>query len=211
MQFFMVRRARLPVMAGDVMHRTSCAVAPVTTAPRQRGFTLVELMITLAVAVILIAIAVPSFRNLTLSNRLTTTANDIVGALNVARMEAVKRNASVQFCSNDADSNGSGALGSACGTDAGAVLTIVNGANTKVQSGIASFTGSVQLNGNLHAVRFNSQGLGYSPSDSTTPLTDTTIADICTTSLNTDNHRLVTITAGSIVKVNTATSATCND
>jgi type IV fimbrial biogenesis protein FimT len=67
------------------------------------------------------------------------------------------------------------------------------------------------LNDDLQAVRFNAQGLGYSPTDAATPLTDTTIADICTTSLKSDNHRLVTITAGSIIEVDTTTSTTCND
>src|SRR3546814_9731655 len=36
---------------------------------RERGFTLVELMITMAVALVLIMIAVPSFKNITLTNR----------------------------------------------------------------------------------------------------------------------------------------------
>ena len=70
------------------------------TRRRQRGFTLVELMVTVAVAAVLLMIAVPSFRNITLSNRLNTAANDLVNAISVARMEAVKRNASTQFCSN---------------------------------------------------------------------------------------------------------------
>ena len=209
MQVFACRQPGLLVGIECDQQCTATLHAP---SPRQRGFTLVELMVTLAVVVILTAIAIPSFRNLTLSNRLTTTANSIVGALRTARMEAVKRNASVQFCSNDADSNGGDDLGGACDTDTGAVWTVVNGTDTRVQAGIGNLlTGSVQLNDDLQAVRFNAQGLGYSPADATTPLADTTIADICTTSLKTDNHRLVRITAGSIIEVVPTTNATCND
>src|SRR5487761_2254403 len=91
---------------------------------RARGLTPIELMITLAVAVILLVIAVPSFRTMTISNRLTTTANDVVGALNTARMEAIKRNAGTQLCSNNATLNTSDTLGTACGTAAGAVETL---------------------------------------------------------------------------------------
>lgn len=206
MRFLMGRRVRLPVMAGDVMHCASRELAP---TPRQRGFTLVELMITLAVAVILTAIAVPSFRNLTLSNRLTTAANDVVGALNVARMEAVKRNASVQFCSDSSTANGSDTLGGLCGSNAGAVYTVVNGTTSVlVQAPNMGLEGGIQLNGSMKAVRFNGQGLGYAPTSLTT-LSDGTVADICTTSLSSDNHRVVSITAGSIVQVDTTTSSTC--
>ncbi|WP_018876564.1 GspH/FimT family pseudopilin [Thioalkalivibrio sp. ALE31] len=65
---------------------------------RPHGFTLVELMITIAVAAILMAIAVPNFMNLRISNGLTTQANELVTGVSVARSEAIKRNRSVRFC-----------------------------------------------------------------------------------------------------------------
>ena len=53
------------------------------------GFTLIELMVTLAVAAILLAIAIPSFNSLLVSSRLTTAANDFVNALAIARSSAI--------------------------------------------------------------------------------------------------------------------------
>lgn len=56
-----------------------------------KGFTLIELLVLLAVLGIVTAVALPGFSFLIESNQLTTTSNDLVGALNVARSEAVRR------------------------------------------------------------------------------------------------------------------------
>ena len=61
---------------------------------QQRGFTFLELMITLTVAAILSTLAFPSFVTMTKNNRLTTQANDFILALNLTRSEAVKRGTS---------------------------------------------------------------------------------------------------------------------
>ncbi|GGK10985.1 GspH/FimT family pseudopilin [Luteimonas terricola] len=63
-----------------------------------RGFTLIELLVTVALLAILVALAAPSFANLINSNRLAGAANDIVAALQVARMEAIRRGQSVVIC-----------------------------------------------------------------------------------------------------------------
>lgn len=179
------------------------------TASRIRGFTLVELMITMTVALVLIMIAVPSFKNLMLSSKLTTTANDVVGAINLARMEAIKRNASTQLCSDSASNNTTDTLGAACGTQAGAVYALAGGTTPTadpVQAAIAGIVTPLKLNGAMTALRFGGQGLGQVVGTST-PYTGL-VADICTSTISSNNHRLINMTAGSILATTTS-SGTC--
>jgi type IV fimbrial biogenesis protein FimT len=70
---------------------------------RAGGFTLMELMFTIAVAGILAAVAVPSFRTMMASNRLVTQANEIVGAVQFARSQAITRNGAMTLCRTDAE------------------------------------------------------------------------------------------------------------
>lgn len=68
-----------------------------------RGFTLVELLITLSILAIMLAIAAPSFTNLIQSNRTQTISNELMTALQFARSEAVKRGANVDICRRNGD------------------------------------------------------------------------------------------------------------
>lgn len=67
------------------------------------GFTLIELMITIAVAAILITIAIPSFKSIISGNNVTNTYYDLMAALRTARSEAVTRGAPVSVKANDAN------------------------------------------------------------------------------------------------------------
>ncbi len=65
---------------------------------KNRGFTLIELMVTVSIAAILLSIAVPSFKTMLKNNRVTTSSNEFVAALILARSEALKRNNTVSVC-----------------------------------------------------------------------------------------------------------------
>jgi type IV fimbrial biogenesis protein FimT len=59
------------------------------------GFTLIELMVTITVAAILLAVAAPSFVTFQRNSVLTSSTNSLVGALSAARSEALKRGQNV--------------------------------------------------------------------------------------------------------------------
>lgn len=60
---------------------------------KQSGFTIVELVIVITIMAILVAIAIPSFQQLMMTNRLASATNDLMGSLNLARSEAIRRGA----------------------------------------------------------------------------------------------------------------------
>lgn len=63
-----------------------------------RGFTLLELMITITVAAVVLGVGVPSFMGLMQSSRATAYTNELAIALNLARSEAIRRGRVVTLC-----------------------------------------------------------------------------------------------------------------
>ncbi len=64
----------------------------------ERAFTLIELMITLAIAALLLSLATPAMRDLVQNNRLTAATNNFRSTLNLVRSEAVKRGRNAFLC-----------------------------------------------------------------------------------------------------------------
>ncbi len=67
-------------------------------AKTQRGFTLLELMVTLLVAGIVLGIGVPNFMEFQRNNAMIAAANEMISGLYLARTEAVKRQLPVTLC-----------------------------------------------------------------------------------------------------------------
>lgn len=212
MQVFLRPRSRGAVLArGSLGEATNGRAYSHAVYGRQTGFTILELMASLAVAGVLLIIAIPSFRQLILSSRLTTAANDMVAAINIARMEAVKRNAAAQFCSDLGTNNQTDTLGTACSTavQPGAVYVIkADGTASRVLGSVSSIATPLQLSGNVAALRFTTQGVAQQ-AGSTVPFSNT-VAVICTTppSSSFQNVRTITMTSGSIIQI-TPSNGTC--
>ena len=64
----------------------------------QRAFTLIELMVTLSVLGVILAIALPNLRDFVVGNRLSANVNAFIGMLSYARSEAIIRNQRVIIC-----------------------------------------------------------------------------------------------------------------
>lgn len=71
---------------------------------KQSGFTLVELVIVIALLIILASFALPSYQKMTQDSLIRTAAESIQNGLQIARGEAVKRNANVQLDLRGTDS-----------------------------------------------------------------------------------------------------------
>src|SRR5690606_41924737 len=68
----------------------------------KKGFTIIELMVTLAVLAIVLGIAIPSFNTQIQRNGSLGLGEEFVSALNFARTEAIKRRAPVSICASNA-------------------------------------------------------------------------------------------------------------
>jgi prepilin-type N-terminal cleavage/methylation domain-containing protein len=80
-----------------------------------RGFTLIEMMVAIAIGAILMGVAIPNFTQMREGYRLRSATYDVFAALQRARAEAVKRNNNYRFSlvdattyklHNDSNSNG---------------------------------------------------------------------------------------------------------
>lgn len=74
-----------------------------------RGFTMIEVMIVMAIMAILFGIALPEFENFFNNTRRSSAITLLMADLNQARAEAIKRNRRALVCVKDA-------AGTACGT-----------------------------------------------------------------------------------------------
>lgn len=62
-----------------------------------RGFTLIELMVTVVVLAVLLSLAAPSFSNVVRDQRVKAATFDVYASLVFARSEAIKRNANIDI------------------------------------------------------------------------------------------------------------------
>jgi len=78
------------------------------TTRKNKGFTLIEIMVTVAIVAIFASIAVPSFTQMIKNNQISRATNEVVGGLILARSEALKRSNNVTLCASSNQTSCSG-------------------------------------------------------------------------------------------------------
>lgn len=132
---------------------------------RSWGFSLIELMVTVAVLAILVAIGLPSFQSSMRSNRLATATNELIASINLTRSEAVRNPNGAAMC---ASSDGATCTGS---WDDGWIVWIdrngdgnpdLTGAGTDILLRVVEGRGSVEIiasaGGMGEKIRFDNRG-----------------------------------------------------
>lgn len=156
---------------------------------RAAGFTLIELMVTLVVLGVVMAIAVPSFTGMINSSRLATQANDLMAGIKIARSEAVRLNRPVTFC------------GSTNGTTCAAAGSwnqwlVMRADGTVLHTG--AINAPIQVWGDVTALNFRSDGLARNANGTVA----TTVFRACLpTTRPVENQRAITISGGSRANV----------
>lgn len=131
---------------------------------REAGFTLTELLTTMGIVAIMLAIGVPSYRYITTSYRMSSEVNSLLGDLMFARGEALKEGQGVTVC---VSSNGTGCTGVAGSWQNGWIVfsNAAGGANPVAGSILrvqAPFSGSTPdtfvASSGVTAVTYNREG-----------------------------------------------------
>jgi len=156
------------VLNSSALFRVSAVRRDGDAPLRRRGFTLVELMIGLAIMAFLLMMGVPAFSTFIQNSKLRSTAEVFHAGIQTARAEAVKRNAQVQFILTD-DAGDSSSTQTATASTTGRnwlirvqdptslIYTFIEGKDAAEGSGQTS-TPSVAVSGTVSSMTFT--GLG---------------------------------------------------
>jgi prepilin-type N-terminal cleavage/methylation domain-containing protein len=172
---------------------------------RSKGFTIIELLITLSVAAVIISMAVPSLQTFTANNQIIAAQNSLVGALNLARFTAVTSGARVAICSsidegNCSDDNWDKGWIVFDNADENKILAVAEKVRVATFTGrlVATFTGPDLIPG---------QRVDFDPDGTTTQNSEVTIL-ICFTDTDvTDQCQEIKVSPFGVISSNKTTSS----
>lgn len=162
---------------------------------------MIELLTTLTVAGVLLAVAAPSFRTMTVNSRLTTQSTDVISAINFARSEAIKRNTTIWFCRAASE------IAAKCDTGAEWQFWIVRtAAGTVIRRGvIPTYGNTLTVDSDLtnDQLAFSSDGLAHTG----TSLISNQSFTVCAKNAHEQNRRTISLSAGSRISTKTVSEA----
>jgi len=151
------------------------------------GFTLVELVSTIAVAAVLVSVAAPTFQSVLAGWRLSNVTNELVAAVHLARSEAVRTNNNVSLC------RAANAAATACNGGGTWTHWIVVGNGNVIRRGSFESFGAIRVSSGFtgDTLTFNPDGM---------PTVTNTIT-VCTTANIDNNVRTISIGPGNRVSI----------
>lgn len=164
------------------------------------GFTLLEMMIALAVLAILATVGIPSFSAARASSRLTAVANEFVATVQLARSEAIKRNRVVKLC---VSTDGETCAASVNWNNGWVVQTVPDSVGEAARI-IAAHQGAgsgVTMKGqnSVQSVLFSPTGLGATPA----------VLTVCSTAFVVSQAREIRVTASGGARVTRTEASSC--
>lgn len=99
---------------------------------KQTGFTLMEMMVVLAIAAVLITAGLPQLSIFFKGTRMVTNTNDLVAGLQISRSQAIKEGGFVTICKTDADTDPQKCVVGSGGWEKGWIVFVDTGGNVGV-------------------------------------------------------------------------------
>jgi type IV fimbrial biogenesis protein FimT len=131
-----------------------------------RGFTLIELLTAIMVLGVLFAMAIPSFREMTRSNRIAAGQNDLITALTLARSEALRRSTTVSVCASTTGTTCVGVSGGPTNWTPGwiaftdtATAGTLDGTDDEILQKWGALTGDTQITGSASYLTYTTTGM----------------------------------------------------
>ena len=163
-----------------------------------KGFTLIELMVTLVVMAVVAAIAFPNFQQLIRSSRVSTANNEFIGLINLARTEAIRSGQGGGVCgsSTGASCDGAWAQGVAAVSDPNGDGALNDGTVLR----FVDIKNALTVTGPSAVIAFDGRGRRLAPKDQTFKVRSAT----CNT--NAQQQRTLVVNASGQVR---STKETC--